>query len=216
MMNTTGRKKMSSRLDPTGGFTDPFGSKKSKCKTAFSQEHSAGGIPVHIGHTGNTMKLVWDCKPEEVDEGRLIVLSAQGLKECAHPSVFLAPAVFESLLQRPGIGERTVVPLLDRIVPPIRESLYEPNCLAKGIQAVRLVSSAAGPHLNKYLPNILQGVARHLSNKVHRETIESLLISLEENGGPEASKIIKAKIPTYTTIHRVSSSKPVGVRPAFT
>ena len=215
-MNTTAKKKLSTRLDPTGGFTDPFGGKKSRCKTAFSQEHSAGSIPVHIGHTGNTMRLVWDCKPEEVEEGRLLMLAAEGLRETAHPGVFLAPALFESILVRPGIGERTVVPLIDKIIPHIRAVLYEPECLSKGVKAIGLISSAVGPHLNKYLPSLLQGIARHLSSKTYRESIESVLILLEENGGPDASKHIKAKVPTYTTIHRVTSAKPVGKKPAFT
>ena len=59
-----------------------------------------------------------------------------------------------------------------------------------------------GPALNPHLPQLLVQISKKLfqgSSKV-REKINEVLTALDENGGPDACKAIKAKVPTWQSL----------------
>jgi hypothetical protein len=61
-----------------------------------------------------------------------------------------------------------------------------------------LLSNKVGSHLNAHVKNIVTPLKKHMGIKKLKEKALDALRSLEENGGPEVNKIIKATIPTYS------------------
>ena len=64
----------------------------------------------------------------------------------------------------------------------------------------RALSSATGPALTEYLPNLLVPLSGRMLKAKWRDSVTSALQTLEQNGGPDAGAAIKKKIPTYTSI----------------
>eukprot|EP00754_Rhynchopus_humris_P048807 Rhum_TRINITY_DN8011_c0_g1::Rhum_TRINITY_DN8011_c0_g1_i2::g.25712::m.25712 len=152
----------------------------------------------------------------DADELRFCALAAAGLRETAHPYSLLAQGMFSLLLQRSGVGERSLKPQMDKIVQHLRAGMAEPECFARSVEAAAAVSVAAGPALNAHLPSLLQPLSKAVHSRQHRAAVDAALTKFEQNGGPEASKAIKAKIPTHTPLFAVAAGKQPSKRAPFT
>ena len=63
-----------------------------------------------------------------------------------------------------------------------------------------MLSDKVGSHLNSSVKSLVTPIVKHIGNKKLRDKIYVTLQTLEENGGPEVLKIIKAAIPTYSSM----------------
>eukprot|EP00762_Andalucia_godoyi_P002044 ANDGO_02483.mRNA.1 hypothetical protein len=202
---------------------DPFATKSTQ-RTTFGTLYNAGGVPCRIQHTTSRMYLAWDTPPDRVpDFASLFVACADGLRETQHPHVFVAVNAFIQMCQSEGAYDK-IVPLLSRVVPLIKtamsaaptSSTTSSAAASKGIgntakatdltfenalNALSALSACVGPALLDHFSAVLQALNKKFSDKLYAARITDVLQNIEEMCGPEASKIIKAKIPTYTTIH---------------
>ncbi len=55
-----------------------------------------------------------------------------------------------------------------------------------------------GSHLNIHVKNLVTPMKKHIDKKKLKEKVLNVLRALEDNGGPEVSKVIKGAIPTYS------------------
>ena len=61
----------------------------------------------------------------------------------------------------------------------------------------RHLSNAVGPNLTPHLGALLIQINKKSFNRKYSEAIHETLITLDSNGGPEASLLIKTKVPTF-------------------
>lgn len=188
----------SDKLNPK--TIDPF-SNNTKNQSAFAAIYSNGGIPCRLVHGSVKHKLSWSTPPEQVQFDPVLVTLAEGLKETVHPYTFVARTGFKELLEVPGCVNR-VVPLLPKLTVAIRGALghSDPSVVSGGLDAVTQLSEVVGPELNPHLSKLLVPVAKHMTDKRHREKVVDTLHVLENNGGRECLPVIKSKVPTYSSI----------------
>ena len=63
---------------------------------------------------------------------------------------------------------------------------------------MHFLSDKVGSHLNSHVKNLVTPIKKHMGVKKLKEKAIGTLRALEDNGGPEVGKIIKAPIPTYS------------------
>ncbi|EQC29245.1 hypothetical protein SDRG_13118 [Saprolegnia diclina VS20] len=179
---------------------DPWSTKK-KHKTNFGAAYAAGNIPCRINHGGIKNALQWNQSPEDVEYNPLLVTCCEGFQETDHPYVFLARQGFNDLMTANGADDK-VRPLLGLLIPPIRAALMAPDddVLVVTLKAIQAIADAVGSDMNVHLPKLIQQIHRKYSSKALRATIDDTLGALERNGGPEALRIIRTKIPTYASL----------------
>ncbi|ETV77091.1 hypothetical protein, variant [Aphanomyces astaci] len=179
---------------------DPWSSKK-KSKTNFGSSYQAGNIPCRINHGGIKNSLQWNTPPEELDYNPLLVTCCEGFLETDHPFVFLARQGFQDLMGANGADDK-VRPLLGMLIPPIRGALMssDDEVITVALQAIQSVSEAVGADMNVHLAKLIQQVHRKYTNKALKGPIDATLAALERNGGTEALRIIRTKIPTYVSL----------------
>jgi len=181
---------------------DPFATKANQFKTKFGSVYNGGGIPCRLNHGAVNIKLQWSRDPREMDYDPLLVTCAEGLCETEHPYAFASRACFEELLVADGGPEKAVV-LVPRIVPSIRAALVSPNrkVFEGGVAAAQQLSEAVGDALNGHINVLVVQMNKRSSDKQLAGKILSAMQAFEENGGTDAFKIIKSKVPTYCSIH---------------
>ncbi|ETV93633.1 hypothetical protein H310_12414 [Aphanomyces invadans] len=179
---------------------DPWSTKK-KSKTNFGASYQAGNIPCRINHGGIKNSLQWNTPPEELDYNPLLVTCCEGFLETDHPFVFLARQGFQDLMGANGADDK-VRPLLGLLIPPIRGALMatDDDVITVALHAIQLVSEAVGGDMNVHLAKLIQQVHRKYTNKALKGPIDQTLAALERNGGSEALRIIRSKIPTYVSL----------------
>ncbi|KAF0717057.1 hypothetical protein AaE_010940 [Aphanomyces astaci] len=197
---------------------DPWSSKK-KSKTNFGSSYQAGNIPCRINHGGIKNSLQWNTPPEELDYNPLLVTCCEGFLETDHPFVFLARQGFQDLMganvrmlynlrdrchesSSQGADDK-VRPLLGMLIPPIRGALMSSDDEVITIShatTILSVSEAVGADMNVHLAKLIQQVHRKYTNKALKGPIDATLAALERNGGTEALRIIRTKIPTYVSL----------------
>ncbi|KDO25116.1 hypothetical protein SPRG_09263 [Saprolegnia parasitica CBS 223.65] len=179
---------------------DPWSTKK-KHKTNFGAAYAAGNIPCRINHGGIKNALQWNQSPEDLEYNPLLVTCCEGFQETDHPYVFLARQGFNDLMHANGADDK-VRPLLGLLIPPIRAALMAPDddVLVVTLKAIQAIADAVGSDMNVHLPKLIQQIHRKYSAKGLRATIDDTLAALERNGGPEALRIIRTKIPTYASL----------------
>lgn len=67
------------------------------------------------------------------------------------------------------------------------------------MEALSALSTAVTISLNQYLKQFLVPMAKRLTDPVFRDNITKTLQTVENNGGREATAVIKNKIPTYNS-----------------
>ncbi len=169
-----------------------------KHKTNFGHVYSAGGIPCRIEHGNVNMKLVWSIPPESLEYDPTLIICFEGLLETLHPYSFAAKQCVRELLTAKGAGEK-VIPILGRLIPHLKNALTcdNPDTFVEAMNVVEMLSDLVGEHLNPYLHFFLQSINKRSFNLKYKERVFDLMRTLEQNGGPEALKEIKKKVPTY-------------------
>ncbi|XP_074642511.1 PACRG-like protein [Tubulanus polymorphus] len=180
---------------------DPFSSSK-KNQSAFAAVYANGGIPCRLMHGSVKHKLAWDTPPEQVAFDPVLITLAEGIRETVHPYTFVARCGFKELLETSGSGEKAVS-LLPKLLNPLKQALShsDSTVFEAGLDAVVQLSNAVGPGLNPYIKNMLVPLAKGMMNKKMKDKITESLQQIEKNGGKELLPIIKAKIPTYSSIY---------------
>ena len=140
-----------------------------KHKTNFGHVYSAGGIPCRIQHGNVNMKLIWNITPENLEYDPTLIICFEGLMETLHPYSFAAKQCVRELLSANGAREK-VLPILGRLIPHLKNALSCDN------------------------PDTF---VEAMNNLKYKERVFDLMRTLEMNGGPEALKEIKKKVPTY-------------------
>ncbi|XP_013931304.1 PREDICTED: PACRG-like protein [Thamnophis sirtalis] len=124
-----------------------------------------------------------------------------GLKETRHPYTFISQEGFKEMLSVEGAAQKTL-PLLPRLVPVLKGALAhsDDDVFRRGLRALVQLSAVVGFWLNGHLKHLLSSLSkRQMSKKFKEQTMEALQ-KLEQHGGKESLTIIKAKIPTYSSI----------------
>ncbi|XP_065071954.1 PACRG-like protein [Rhopilema esculentum] len=178
---------------------NPFDDKTPK--SAFETAYANGAVPCRLQHGSVRHKLQWSTQPDNLSFDPILVTLAEGLRETRHPYTFVACEGFREMLMVGDAEERTV-PLLPKLIPPIRLALGSPDIeiFFKSLQALIQLSDVTGPELNPHLKSVLPQISRRILDRNHRDKVFSALQRLEYNGGKESTKIIKARIPTYTSM----------------
>ena len=65
---------------------------------------------------------------------------------------------------------------------------------------LKLLVQVTGESLVPHVHLILASLNSKLSNKNFREKVHDVLVTIESCGGPEATKVIKTKVPTYKSM----------------
>jgi hypothetical protein len=169
-----------------------------KHKTNFGHVYSAGGIPCRIEHGNVNMKLVWSIPPESLEYDPTLIICFEGLLETLHPYSFAAKQCVRELLTAKGAEEK-VIPILGRLIPHLKNALTcdNPDTFVEAMNVVEMLSDLVGEHLNPYLHFFLQSINKRSFNLKYKERVFDLMRTLEQNGGEDALKEIKKKIPTY-------------------
>jgi len=178
---------------------DPFGSKRRKHETNFSFVYSQGGIPCRINHGGVISRLQWDEDPQNLYYDPLLVTVSEGLRETSHPFVFVAQNAFKELLEQDGACEKTI-PLLPQIVRNLRCAMLTPNddIFLAALHAIQQLSNCVQEALNPHMGAILIQINKKAFERKFKSSIFETLMALDQNGGPEAAKVIKGKVPCFS------------------
>lgn len=181
--------------------SNPFASQAVRHKTGFSAAFTAGGLPARINHdSGVRQSLAWSLPLEQLNYDPLLLTFFEGLCETDHPYVFVARKGVEDLLEAPGATQKTA-PLVGQIVPLIRKALLSkaPGVFDATLVAIAQLSPVVGPALNPHLAHLLVQVSKYVLTGPARtrELVQEVLGAMEENGGEEAHKAIKKKVPTW-------------------
>lgn len=170
----------------------------SKHKTNFGHVYSAGGIPCRIEHGNVNMKLVWSIPPESLEYDPTLIICFEGLLETVHPYNFAAKQCVRELLTAKGAEEK-VIPILGRLIPHLKNALIcdKPETFVEAMNVVELLSDLVKEQLNPYLHFFLQSINKRSFNLKYKERVFDIMRILEMNGGEEAFREIKKKVPTY-------------------
>ena len=180
-------------------YSDPFLSSQ-KHLTNFGYVYSAGGIPVRIEHGNVNLKLKWEIEPENLDYDPTLIICFEGLMETKHPYNFAAKQCVRDLLNAKMAAQK-VKPLLKRLITPLRTALSvnNPQIFLEAMNTTEMLSNLVKEEMNPYLHFFLQMINKRSFNLNYKERVFDLLRVLEANGGEDALKIIKLKIPTYVS-----------------
>jgi len=153
------------------------------------------------GSVNNKLKWNADVNIDELSFDPLLVTCFEGLIETTHPFNFIAREASMDLLSSNGAGDK-VFPLLTKLINPLRAALgsSDNGVFEGGLAILKMLSDLVGDALNEHLNGLLGNLIRKMNNKKYKEIVIDTLHSIEENGGPGVGKLIKQKIPTYTSI----------------
>ena len=170
-------------------------------KSVFAAAYSRGSIPCRLVHGSVKHKLVWSVPPETLPFDPLLITLADGIRETVHPYSFVARQGFKELLATPDAGP-TATKLIPKLIMPLKAALIHSDgtVFESGIDALSQLSEVVQMALNPQLKNLLAPMSKRIMQKKYREKVTSLLQRMEEFGGEEAGKLIKAKVPTYTPL----------------
>jgi hypothetical protein len=188
--------RISQRLNPNK-CTDPFQTNTKKCKSTFSQSYISGSIPCRLHTSASKYHLHWDQGATSGFSPDLLVVCADGLSETEHPYVILAPMMFHELVLRAEGCVDMFVPVVEPITSHIRKAMLAPETFEAALHALSLVLQYTGSLLTQHMAKIVPCLAKNYGDKKKRDSIATVLGLLEQQCGPEATKLIKSKIPTY-------------------
>ena len=123
----------------------------------------------------------------------------EGLIEENHPYGFIAYHVCREMILDDESAHK-LIDILPKIVWSLRTALSHKNetiCL-NALEILKLLSDKVGNHLNPHVKNLVTPIKKHMTEKKLKDKAIMTLRALEENGGPDVLKIIKAGIPVYS------------------
>jgi hypothetical protein len=129
----------------------------------------------------------------------LLVTCLDGLVEQKHPYGFIAFNASKDMLMDEHSAEK-LIELLPKLVWPLRAALSSSSeeVVERGLEVLQLLSDKVGSHLNAHVKNIITPIKRRMASKKLKDKAANKLRALDDNGGAEVGKIIKAAIPTYS------------------
>ena len=180
---------------------NPFGSSTRKHKTNFGYAYGQGSVPCRINHGCSKNYIQWDVQIEQLDFDPLLVNCFEGLQETEHPYAFVAIQALREMLAN-DVAYDKVPPIVSKIVLPLRLGLIAKDIKIwnNSIEACQLLASVAGEALVPHLHLMMGSFSSKMANKLHREKVTQTLNVIEQYGGPEAAKVIKQKIPAYSSM----------------
>ncbi|XP_002737923.1 PACRG-like protein [Saccoglossus kowalevskii] len=187
----------SDRLNPK--TIDPFNERGPK--SAFATVYANGGVPCRLVHGSVKHKLHWDIPVEEVAYDPVLITLTEGLRETKHPYIFVAQMGFKELLEVYESSEK-ILPVLPKIIAPLRAALSHSDgqVFEGSLNSVVQLSAAAGAHLNPHLKQLLGCMSKRSMEKKYKDKVATALQQIEQSCGRESLPIIKAKVPTYSSI----------------
>jgi len=147
--------------------------------------------------------LKWEVALNKIDIQSVLPTLAQGLKETRHPFTFISIEGFKQLLLVDGVST-LVIPLLSQLVTSIKAAILSADigCFDRGLVALSSLSDCVGSHLDSYIKILMSCLSRKISSdRSRKQQITAVLNKLEYNGSNQVLKIIKSKIPTYTSTY---------------
>lgn len=129
----------------------------------------------------------------------MLVTCFDGLVEEKHPYGFIAYNVCKEMIKEDSSAEK-LIDLLTKLVWPLRTALSNKSeqINERALEILQLLSEKVGSHLNPHVKNLVTPIKKHMTIKKLKEKAINTLRALEDNGGQEVSKVIKAAIPTYS------------------
>jgi len=186
----------SQRLNPNK-CSDPFQSNVKKCKTSFSQSYVSGSLPCRLQTTASRYHLQWHAGAETGFSPELLVVCADGLTESDHPFVILAPMMFHELCLRSEGCVQLFADVIGTVTMHLRKALSEQQSFDRGLSALKVLLQHTGNAMLPMLPKLIPCLSRPFSDRKLHDTVAEALGLMEQACGPDATKLIKAKIPTY-------------------
>lgn len=184
------------RLNPNK-CANPFQSNAKRCKSTFSQSYIAGSIPCRLHTSASKYHLHWDQAAASGFSPDLLVVCADGLCETEHPYVILSQMMFHELVLRSDGCVEMLVPVVEPVTAHLRKALLDSATFDPALSALHLfIQHSANlimPHLLKLVPVL----AKAFHDRKKKDAVMAVLGTIEMNCGPDATKIIKSKIPTY-------------------
>ena len=177
--------------------SNPFS--KAKSETGFSFAYQQGTIPCRINHGVVVSRLQWDEDPAGLDYDPLLVTVAEGLRETKHPFVFVAQTAFKEMLLAPGARDKAS-PLVPQVVRNLRAAMLVPEegPFAAALCAVKQLSECVGPALDAHMGALLIQINKKSFEAKFKTPIFETLLAMAENGGPDAARQIKLKVPCFS------------------
>jgi len=176
---------------------DVFG--KSQGNSGFAFAYKQGAVPCRINHGVVNSRLQWDEDPATLCYEPLLVTISEGLSETKHPYVFVAQNAFKELLGAPGAKEKTL-PLVPLIVRNLRAAMLSKlgGPFAAALVAIQQLSQCVGEGMDDHIGALLIQINKKSFDRKFKTAIFETLLALDENGGPAASRMIKAKVPLFS------------------
>lgn len=178
---------------------NPFATKSSNLSN-FAYVYKCGRIPCRINHGSVRHRLQWDVDPTTLAYDPLLLHVAEGLSETQHPYVFIASRSFKELLEAKGAVEKAK-PLTKKLAFLLRNSLRsrDSGVFSRALDAFQQLSKAVGKELDPYLASIVVQINKKNKFAALAHKIDETLEEFVSNGGREAVRIIKAKVPTFVS-----------------
>jgi hypothetical protein len=177
---------------------DPFQSNPKKCRTSFSAAYLQGNIPARLQSSAAKFQVQWDPYAASGFSPDLLVVCADGLCELEHPFCVMAPTMFEELIGRAQGAPEMLAPVIEPVTAHIRKAMLTDNTTGPALKALAQLAGGSGPLLMPALGKLVPVLAKPLRDKRYRDLVAECFSLFEQNCGPEATKIIKSKIPTYS------------------
>lgn len=184
------------RLNPHK-CASPFTTNVKTCKTLFSQSYVSGSIPCRLQSSALKQYLQWDTSAVTGFSPDLLIVCADGLSETEHPYAVMAPMMFRELVLRAEGCLEMFEPVMEPVVTNIRKALLSDATVGVALDALLVLLEHTGGLLLPQLAKLLPAMTKAFRSKAHHEECLAVLSRMEKSCGPEALKIIKAKIPTY-------------------
>lgn len=176
--------------------SNPFASSESK--SAFAAAYTSRSLLCVLDSGSVHHTLRWTSDPSSLSYSQILPLFAEGVRETRHPYVTVARKGFTDLLRAPG-SEAKVVPLLAQLTLSIRRCLMGGGDLFEaGCEALCQLSACVGPNLNSHLLQLIVPLKKGTFDKRHITTVLGCFNTLADNGGEEAVRAIKSKVPTFS------------------
>ena len=92
--------------------------------------------------------------------------------------------------------------MVQKLIIPLRGALTSRDIKIwnNAMDLLKQLAEVTGEYLVPQLHLILASLNSKLSNKNYREKVMEVLSAIESNCGPEALKVMKTKVPTYTSM----------------
>lgn len=184
------------RLNPNK-CANPFQTNTKRCKSVFSQSYIAGSIPCRLHTSASKYHLHWDQAAASGFSPDLLVVCADGLNETDHPYVVLAPMMFHELVLRAEGCLEMFVPVVEPVTTHIRKALLDSATFDAALSGLHLFIQHTGNLVHPHLVKLVPVLAKAFHDKKRKDSVVAVLGLLEQNCGPDATKLIKSKIPTY-------------------